>query len=116
MIVVKNTQPNVKVFGHPGAESITLLPGLNYVNETLWEKLTKGHKLVEFMIEEGTIEVLGDKPLTKYTAPKAIKAVKEVYDRKLLNELKSTEKREPVLAAIEAQLESVKVTSKKADE
>lgn len=99
---------------HAGA--LRLLPGLNEVDEELFDEATSWPAF-KALIDEGLIEVVPKKKvadLSKTPVREMIDLVKQSVSKDLLEEMLKTEKREPVIKAIEAQLEAIDPSKPKA--
>jgi hypothetical protein len=92
-------------------ESVKLLPGVNTVDDALWESL-KDHAIIKAHVESGDFEVLepdGDskdatKLLLTMRQPEAKRLVCETIDRDLLLAWKEADHRPQVIGAIKSQL------------
>lgn len=95
-------------------DHVTLLPGVNEVDPAKWDKV-KDYDLVKRLAEEGRRGkgfVVGDpkkslKTLADLSEKEARYTVEDTVDAKLLAAWKASEKRETVIAAIDAQFEKI---------
>jgi hypothetical protein len=96
--------------------ALTLLPGINEVDEATWKKCAD-HPLAKIHLEEGNIELVDvrrksgskkDAPgLTGFEARDAKKIVKQTFDKALLAKWADKESRKEVVTALEKQVELV---------
>lgn len=120
-MIIHFDRPTVMtIFKSSGGQPIQLLPGANEVGETDWAEVQKDSTIAS-MLEKGELKVLSNKDgATQLPAKDAEKIVAQTYDIQLLNKWKASDKRKPILAAIEKQLEMIeektKVEKKKSDE
>jgi hypothetical protein len=101
---------------HAGA--MRLLPGLNEVDEKQFAE-AETWPAFKALIDEGIVEpVLTKKAkpadLTKMPVREVIDLVKQTVSKEMLEEMLKAEKREPVIKAIEAQLEAIDPSKPKA--
>jgi hypothetical protein len=103
----------VTAHGAPPPPKDALLPGVNEVNEVEWAKAEK-IPLVQHYVEEGIFKVRkSSSELTALPPREAIELVRSTVDRGLLEKWFDIEKRKPVLEAIAAQLDTIKVPPQK---
>lgn len=90
------------------ALSFRLLPGINEVLLEAWEAAKK-LPVVQHYIREGVFQPLEleRSGLRHLTVDAAIDQVKQTFDRDLLKQWKGSETREPVISAIELQVDEV---------
>lgn len=97
---------NNKKTGLVGFDTVVLMPGANKVSEET-AKAMKAHPVIKAMIEDGLLEfpegVSEDSGVAKLSPSDAVALVEATVDAELLKSWKS-DKRKPVLAAIEKQL------------
>ena len=104
-----------------GGTPVRFLPGANEIEETDWAEIQKD-PTIKGMCEEGTLKVLSSKGGgdTQLPLKDAEKVIAQTFDIQLLEKWKATEKRKPIVAAIEKQLamieEKTKVEKKKSEE
>ena len=120
-MIIHFDRPTVMtIFKSSGGQPIQLLPGANEVAETDWAEVQKD-STISSMLENGQLKVLSTKDgAAQLPAKDAEKVIAQTYDISLLNKWKASDKRKPILAAIEKQLEMIeettKVEKKKSDE
>lgn len=119
-MLVKYKKLNVFSFGHH-----RLIPGVNDIPQAEWEAALKLYPRLKHFVDAGDIETM-DKSgnvrdddakqpgapleaadLSKLNDKKAIALVKETVDERLLNIWYESEKRKPVVMAIEGQFEAI---------
>ncbi len=108
-MLIKNNKPNLRGFG----DELTLKPGVNDVPAEVWQKVVaKYGGNLQRLLDDGIVEVVEEAGapidaagLATLTERKAVKLVKDTVDEDLLLTWHETEKRKPVVAAIEAQLD-----------
>lgn len=101
----KSVIVNNKRTGLVGFESETLMPGANKVSEETAKKM-KAHPVIKAMMEDGVLEfpeLVTEDAISKLSPAEAVALVETTVEVELLNNWKS-DKRKPVLAAIEKQL------------
>lgn len=99
---------------HAGA--MKLLPGLNEVDENQFEEALEWPAF-KALVDEGLVEVVPKKKvadLKQVPVREMLELVKQTVQKELLEEMLKTEKRDPVVKAIEAQLEAIDPTKQKA--
>lgn len=88
-------------------ELIRLKPGLNKVDADAW-KVAKQQVMTQKNIEEGIFRELKEaESLNKLSPTESTRYIEMIADSKLLLEWKGIEKRQKVLAAIDARLEQL---------
>ena len=97
-------------------DHVTLLPGVNEVEDAVWAKAEPSAKN---LVDAGLVEPkpgVSVKNLWKHNPHEAVALVKATVDRKLLEGWAETEKRRPVLDAINGRLDEItpKPSDKKA--
>lgn len=98
-----------KKLGLIGFETITLMPGANVVPESIVKNM-KAHPVIKAMIEEGTLEfpeVSEEKGISELSQGEAVDLVNSTVDAELLASWKESDKRKPVLKAIDEQLKKL---------
>ena len=129
MFVVYNNSDAIQVLtggrsalpgGGSKIEKITLHPGANFdVDKSLFKKCEKHNPSFLQKVEDDIISAEEQKEVKNLTVLQAKKLVKKTYTqkglKKLLSEENEGDKRAEVLAAIEAQIETISAKSKKAD-
>lgn len=122
MLLVEWTQPNLFTWFDKKATAPTLklLPGINQVDEKMWAKAEK-HPLVKHHLSEENLVVHDEKiegkaGLSETPVKDAKRIIVGTFDKELLQNWKSGEKRKSVVDAIDAQIkkvdESVKLKEK----
>jgi hypothetical protein len=110
MLIVKNTEPRVHSLGG----FVTLLPGVNEVDEAAWERALS-ISIVQHYVDEGVFVVAGSakgKPgeaaaIAGMSVGEAKKLVGETVDLQLLRSWESLEERKGVQSSITAQITKV---------
>jgi Mg/Co/Ni transporter MgtE len=96
-------------------KDVKLIPGVNpHISVDAWNEAKK-HPIVKMMIEDGSIEVVGEESdktdvvqeLLKMKPAQAVELVKSTVLVDVLEKMKAAEKRKPVLAAIDEQLKEL---------
>lgn len=117
-IKIKSSEARVHTIGYGYAATVggtgrralefRLLPGINEVLLEAWNEAKK-LKVVQHYIRVGAFQELEleRKGLRHLTVEAAIDQVGQTYDRDLLKEWKGDETREPVITAIELQIDQV---------
>lgn len=117
-IKIKSTEARVHTIGYGYAATVggsgrkalsfRLLPGINEVLAEAWEEAKKltvvRHYISTGAFQELELERAG---LRHLTVEAAIEQVGQTFDRDLLKQWKGTETREPVITAIELQIDNV---------
>lgn len=86
------------------ANGLILAPGVNDVQEDVFEKFLK-HPLMTHLDKKGEFDY--HKEEKKHTAEELIELVGDTFDLEVLEKMKQGEKRTTVLAAIEKRLEEL---------
>lgn len=101
---------NNRKTGIIGFESIVLMPGANMVPESIVKNM-QGHPVIKAMVEEGTLEfpegISEEKGISELSQAEAVDLAVSTVDVELLSNWKKTEKRKPVLKAIDEQLKKL---------
>lgn len=110
-MILKYNKANIFEAG----QDVKLIPGVNpHVSVEAWNKC-KDHPIVKLMIDDGSIEVVGDvndktdvvQEMLKMKPAQAVELVKSTILVDVLEQMKSAEKRKTVLAAIDEQLKEL---------
>ena len=104
-----------------GGEPVRFVPGANEIQETDWDEIAKD-STIKGLLENGGLKVLSAKGGQDAQLPlkDAEKVIAQTFDLQLLEKWKASEKRKPVIAAIEKQIvmieEKTKVEKKSEDD
>ena len=103
-----------------GGEPVRFVPGANEIVESDWAEISKD-PTIKSMVEGDVLKVLSAKGGESQLPLKdAEKVIAQTFDIQLLQKWKASEKRKPIVAAIEKQLEMIeektKVEKKSEDE
>ena len=99
----------------------TLIPviGTIEIDNKRWDAIKKDNKVIQSMIEEGWLEEISSEPkkaLSDLKPKDAIEVVESTVDMKMLEMWKSSEKRKPVMRAIQNQIKRIKGEAIEADQ
>ena len=110
-MVLKYNKANIFQAG----DGVKLIPGVNpHIAVAAWNEAKK-HPIVKMMIEDCSIEVVGEESdktdvvqeLLKMKPAQAVELVKSTVLVEVLEQMKAAEKRKPVLAAIDEQIKEL---------
>lgn len=89
-----------------GTEFVTLIPGVNELDDAHWDAL-KNHPMIKMKMSEGHIELLKGgsfEDIDKLTSEEAVVLVKKTVAKDKLQSVLGKEKRKDVVKALKAQI------------
>ena len=104
----KNQKPSEP--GSPPPPADALLPGMNEVDDAVWNECAMKIPLVRYMVDKSILVPIVNrtaKEIARLSGPDAIELVRGTFDKVLLLKYKRTDKRAAVLEAIDKQIEVI---------
>jgi len=107
MLLIENTEPNLKSFGTARQPTgVDLKPGINEVDPADWTE-AKQHPVVQHWIKSKAVRLVGAKALEKLPRASAIDVVQNTLDIELLRKWEKAPLDKAVAQAVRAQLQEM---------
>ncbi len=107
MAIINYKGINLITIGFQQGPNAIIMPGINELANDVYEKFSK-HPSVKARIKEGTIQIIDEqKAVSERTEAEMVEHMTRIFDTKLLRKLMKEDKRDSVVSAAKAQLDTI---------
>lgn len=107
MAIINYKGINLITIGFKQGPNAIIMPGINEMSNDVYDKF-KQHPSVKARIADGTIQIIDEqKAVSERTEAEMVEHMSRIFDTKLLRKLIKEDKRDAVVSAAKAQLETI---------
>lgn len=115
MAIINYKGINLITVGFKQGPNVIIIPGINEMPNNVYDKF-KEHPSVKSRMQDGTIQIIDEqKVVSERTESEIIENMSRIFDTKLLRKIIKEDKRESVVNAAKAQLETIVGDPKKTE-